>query len=366
MKLKGMVALILTLFSIVLLSIYYVSARPHPERTPVADVNGSPITARELENELMRQRAGVIDYFRQTYGAEYGKDFWETDYNGETPGSVARNWALQSLVRTRLELELAQSYGLIRGTSYEDLLLEMDKENKRRRAAVQANEPVYGPVKFDESFFLNYFLSHLRIELKEKLSEKEVKMTDEDLQKHYEQIKDTMFTLEGKVSFEKTAVSYRGEGKGTSAERKLTAKKLAESLRTLVDQGMEVTEAVQSARLQAGNDTVTIRNTDDELTGDKAGAYYRSQPQLYSILSGSLKAGQISAVFDEELLGEYVFIKVKAIEADGYQSFEENKHNVRSSFMDIAYESYLDKLYDKATIEIYEERIDRLKLLSNL
>ncbi|MFK7694328.1 hypothetical protein [Paenibacillus sp. HJGM_3] len=340
---------------------YHTLAWVVPQQTVIATVDGVPITEQEFRWALDGQRATVIDYFHRTYGAEYDSQFWKTDFNGENPGAMVKKRALDETVVSKLELELAKRYGLIQGTSYDDLLGEMEKENKRRAAAVKAHQPVYGPVRLDESAFMNDYMSKLRNALKEKLSENERKPTGEALRRHYEQLKDTLFVKEETVRFQKAAVSYREARTGTSTdERKEAAKKLLSRMKQLVDQGKSMKEAV--AQLQSGSESVAVRYSEEELNRDTAGSYFKTRPALYSALTGDMKAGDTSPVFDEAAQGEFVLIQVTVREATGYQSYEESERTVWNSYMDSAYKAYLNKLLDEARVEINQNHYGQIAL----
>jgi hypothetical protein len=332
------------------------------DRAPVAEVNGSVITAQELGNELKQQRASVIDYFYRSFGAEYGKNFWKTDFNGENPEDTAKKRALQEIIRLKIELELAEQHGLVQGTSYDDLLREMDKENQRRLAAVQAREPIYGPVQLDESTFMNYYISKLRIELKEKLSKDELSVTEEDLKQHYEFVKDTLFAMEDKIRFQKISVSYLDDGRSgsTSNQKKQTAKKGIDSIKLLLDKGKEMDEAVRER--QGGNEALAVRYTEEDFNNETAGTYFKSQPVLYSVLKDNLSVNSVSPVLDEAMQGEYVLVKVTGRETSGYKSFDETERNVRNHYLDTAYGAYLEKLIREAKVDIHESSYKRIPI----
>ncbi|WP_162259684.1 peptidylprolyl isomerase [Paenibacillus sp. Soil766] len=353
MKFKKIVVALLIVIPIAVSVMYYASAGANSSRAPVAKVNGSVITSQEFESELEEQRATVIDYFYRLNGAEYGKNFWKTDVNGDNPEDTAKMWALKEIIRFKIELELAQQHGLIQGTSYDDLLQEMDKENKRRIAAVNARETIYGPVQLDESTFMNYYLSKLRTQLKEKLSEVELRVTEAELKQHYELVKDTLFTKEDRIRFQKIAVSYKENVQSsTNNPKKPLTKKLMDSIKISLDKGKEMDETVRE--LQGQNEAIAVRYTEEEFNSDTASTYFKSQAVLYSVLTDSLEANQVSSVLDETMQSEYVLVKVVERETGGYKSFDENERNVWKNYVDTTYGAYLDKLIREAKVEINE------------
>lgn len=359
LKFKKRVVAFLTVIPIAGVVVFYASAGANSGQAPVAKVNGSVITTQEFKNELEQQRASVIDYFYQSNGVEYGKNFWKTNFNGENPEDTAKKRALQEIIRLKIELELAKQHDLIQGTSYEDLLHEMDKENKRRLAAVKAHEPIYGPVQLDESTFMNYYISKLRNQLKERLSEDELRVTEEELKQHYELVKDTLFTMEDRVRFQKISVSYKEDVQSnTNNQKKQLAKKLMDSIKLLLDKGKKMDEAVRE--LQGENEAFAVRYTEEDFNKDTAGTYFKSQAVLYSVLTDNLSVNQVSPVFDETMQGEYVLVKVTEREASGYKSFEENERNVWKNYLDTAYGDYLGKLIREAKVDIHESNYKRI------
>jgi hypothetical protein len=355
------VAVTVLVLSIVGAIVFYASVGADSGQTSIAIMNGSVITTQEFKSELEKQRTSVIDYFYQSKGVAYGKNFWETDYSGENPEETAKKRALDEIIRLKIELELAEQHGLIQGTSYEDLLHAMDKENKRRLAAVKAREPIYGPVQLDESTFMNEYISKLRTQLKEKLSEDELNVTEEELKRHYELLKDTLFTMEDRIRFQKISVSYKEDAQSSmNNSKKQSIKKRMDAIKLLLDQGEEMDHAI--SELQGENDAFVLRFTEENLNKDTAGTYFKSQAVLYSVLADNLGVNQVSSVFDETMQGEYVLVQVVSREKSGYKSYDESKRNVWSHYVDSAYSDYLDKLIREANVEIDESTYQKVHI----
>jgi hypothetical protein len=349
----------MTVLPIVGAIVFYASVGADSGQTSIAMVNGSAITTQEFKSELEKQRTSVIDYFYQSKGVAYGKNFWETGYSGENPEVTAKKRALDEIIRLKIELELAAQHGVIQGTSYDDLLHEMDKENKRRLAAVKAREPIYGPVQLDESTFMNYYISKLRTQLKEKLSEDELNVTEEELKLHYELLKDTLFTLEDRIRFQKISVSYKDDAQSSmNNPKKQSIKKRVDAIKLLLDHGEEMDQAI--SELQGENEAFVLRFTEENLNKDTAGTYFKSQAVLYSVLADNLGVNQVSSVLDETMQGEYVLVKVVSREKSGYKTYDESKLNVWSNYVDTVYGDYLDKLIRVAKVEIDESTYQKV------
>lgn len=94
-------------------------------------------------------RALIVDYFKQTYNADYSKDFWSAYYSGENPMQKWINTAQTQLLTKRMELQLAQEAGVVTDISFEGFLKEMERENNRRSQAAANKEVVYGPLHLE-------------------------------------------------------------------------------------------------------------------------------------------------------------------------------------------------------------------------
>lgn len=325
--------------------------------TTVANVNGEPIAAAELRRELNRQRSAVIDYFRRTYDADLDAGFWQTDFDGEVPAETARQWALEAAVRTKLQLMLAESFGIVPGVSRDELLEEMERENARRKEARKAGLPVYGPVRFDESEFYDFYLGRVTAELKEKLAEGELAATDEQLKRHYDRIKDELFRLEDSVTFRLLSVSYLKDGQRIDDELKRQAEEAARSAR----RRLERNEAIETIAREMAEDRSgpVARVTEERFGGESARYYYKALPELYEWLNDRA-SGRIGPVIDDGAQGRFVLAVAIEREEGGYRSFEEQKENVRRHEMDARFAEYLDRLADEADVTTVGEFFGQL------
>jgi hypothetical protein len=326
------------------------STGPVPDTAIVAEVGGEPITAAELKRMLGQQRASVIDYFKRTYGEDLGENFWHTDYQGEVPADTARSWALKEAVKIKLQLKLAESHGMINGTSYDDLLAEMEQENARRDAALQAGLPVYGPVRFDEGSFMDFYISRILIELKVRLSEDELGVTDRQLMQHYESLKDELFRLEDSVRFYKISVSYLDDGVQVDSGMKQTVQGMMVNIKQQLEQGKTVHEMVEE--MQEVDTAPPIQIAEEHFNEDTARMYFKSLPELYDVLTNIKENDQISRVIDDRSTGQLVLAMIIGREANGYRSFEEQKDIVRRHYTNVLYEAYLNKLIEEADVNI--------------
>lgn len=332
--------------------VFYAHGGTSEASSVVAKVNGVGITAVEFRRELDNQRAPVIDYFHRTYQANVTEAFWDTSYGGENPRKLAKARAMEELVKRKVELELGNRYGLLSGMAYEDLLEQMDRENKRRAEAVKARQPVYGPVRLEETVFIPYYMSKLRNELKEKVAAADLGVSEEELLRLKALEKNPAPPEAERVRFQKLAVSYRSaELMGDGA--------LANQQETLVRLKQQLEQAAGETALSRGG--ADIRVTEEELNGETAGIYFKSQPVLYALLTGGLQKGQASPVFDEGLQGQLVLVKVLEREKGDSGGGSSGKVPEAAVSFDSLYREYIGQLAAEAEV-ILSQSYDRIRM----
>lgn len=340
---------------IVGVSLYKTGNEKLPDRLAVAEVNGQPITAGEFRLALDRQRSAVIDYFKRKHGAGVDAEFWDTDFSGEIPAELAKQWALQSAIRLRLQLNLASSHGIIRTASYSSLLDEMQLENTRRATAIEAGHPVYGPIRFDEINFIEYYTAKLSLALKEKLSRHELVVTDTQLKEHYEQIKDELFGLENNVQFYFFKVSYILDELHNDSKH---AEALLRKIKSRLEQGVAIEVVLKE--LANSSDEQQVQWTTEQFNDETARYYYKSLPELYAFLTDLPDAGMVSPLIDDRSTGVYTLAFVTDRGEAGYKSFEEVKSNVLTHYMDVEFLNYVEALINNAEVTIIGEHYDQM------
>ena len=164
----------------------------------VATVNGEPVSATELTARMPEYRAAVVQYFLNNHQADYTKDFWNTAYDGKTPSEMLIEKAMDDLVRIKLQQILARENNMLEDISYAAFLEQWQQENTRRQTAVNNGQVVYGPVQFSEQMYYRYYLSKLILELKHKLAENGLNVSDNNLKQYFEEEYDAI----GNISFQ--------------------------------------------------------------------------------------------------------------------------------------------------------------------
>jgi hypothetical protein len=149
------------------------TARPTPlpstSMTPVMTVNGTQVPVREFMLFVEQDRATTITFFQQHYNATVDANFWTTSYGGTTPREQLLKSATTDATRTLVQQQSAQTQKLVANIDYADFLTAWATENQRRRQAIAAHQPVYGPEQYTESQYFSYLFGNLTYALELRL-----------------------------------------------------------------------------------------------------------------------------------------------------------------------------------------------------
>ncbi|MFB3882425.1 MAG: peptidylprolyl isomerase [Armatimonadota bacterium] len=321
-----------------------------PADTWVARVDGEPLSARLFERRLIRNRSDAYRYFRQKYGVADSAGFWTTPHDGDTPLDWLRTRTLAECVRMLVEQKLALGHGVVADTSYSAFLSALARENERRRRAVAAHQPVYGPEQYDEDEYFDYCLANTVIELKRRLGAGELAASDDVLRQRYEESKAALYDRGDRVVVLAVRVPFSSSSGGSSAPA--DAKQLASEVRDKLAADATA-ESIESA--------CGYRASVEELVFDDATA--RADGTVRPLARGEameLAPGQVSPVFHER--GSSWVMKCLSRQPLGYRPLDEVKDNVRSRYVDERYEALVADLVSRASVEINREVYDAVKV----
>ncbi|OMC80616.1 hypothetical protein BK125_02070 [Paenibacillus odorifer] len=174
--------------------------------------NGQEATAAEFNWHLQMNRALIVDYFKQTYNADYSKDFWSAYYSGENPMQKWINTAQTQLLTKRMELQLAQEAGVVTDISFEGFLKEMERENNRRSQAAANKEVVYGPLHLEAQAYFSYYMSNLEEATIEAMrSNGSIVISDEQVKLEYAANLIAKYSLPGTIRLEWATLPFGPE-----------------------------------------------------------------------------------------------------------------------------------------------------------
>ena len=306
----------------------------------VAMVNGNQISVQEFTRSLNNNKPSVVSYFKSKYGIEAGENFWNSNRSGEVPRDVLLKKALDEAVRIKIQQQLAKEKGLVKDISYSAFLAELNKENQRRTEDLSKGRPVFGPKQYQENQYFDYVFSNQIIKLKEKLGEKELKTSEDNLKKYYEAHLDLF--KKGEI-IKVAEVLLPADNKANPI--------IISDVQIRLSKG-ESPEAIVSDYKKQGVPDLKY----GEVTYDsKKISESEDLNELQSAIL-NLKAGQVSNV----ILQDNIFVVVKNIDrkGDGYKPFADVKELVTSLLLDDEYKKLIDSRVEKAKIKANSEYLE--------
>ncbi|MDQ6419884.1 hypothetical protein RB620_10610 [Paenibacillus sp. LHD-117] len=320
------------------------------EQTAVAEVNGDIVTLAELAHFAQFNRASVIEAYLTEDGAEMDENFWKKEFRGMTPIETLRGKALDEAVRMKIELQLAREFGFVSEVSYDSLLEAMKEENARRAAAIANAEPLYGPAKFEESTFIDFYRSKLAALVKERWAESVLRPDEEELRSYYESMKSSIAPMEDRMTYERITISYRHEGEDSEWRIK-DAFKVATAVREHLLAGDSAAEAAaEPASLPSG--ITAVYDGEMALNEDSASRLYKSENALYLALRDSSAEHPVPAVIDDRAAGRYVVVRVTGREETKDPAFEEVRDQVRKLYIEGEYAAYVQSRAELASVQL--------------
>lgn len=307
-------------------------------------VNDYPITYKEYEKVLLENRAIVQSYFNNTYEAEYDRDFWISNYDGETPLEVLKDVTLQQLIYRKIEQIAALNYGIADEISYESFLEELDTENMRRKEGIEEGRIIYGPVEFTLEEYYSYVQRDLIVKLKEKM-EADMELADSQLILHYEKEKDKLFKKINGVTVKKVSLSF-------TDDQKTIAYGNMENLYSKINSGEDIEE-------DKANDSISINQISFDVYNTK---FDNPDFVRYFDEIRKLEINQLSPIINEG--NKFVFFQLISKTETDYYTYKEVKDSVIKSYIETYYESFIDakvgeavvikdeELYKKITVDV--------------
>src|SRR5690606_8368420 len=114
----------------------------------IATIDGRDVTRAELDREMQRCRASVINQIVDKYGVTDMTGFWEREYGGQTPLEIIQQRALDTLVVFKVQERLLAERNLWPYKHYSELISDLEKTNEARAKAAKEGAVIYGPISY--------------------------------------------------------------------------------------------------------------------------------------------------------------------------------------------------------------------------
>lgn len=326
-----------TVIGIIFMSCLFTNDREEIET--VATINGEPIQASEFLLILnYNYVAKTYNYFSNTYGVKDYKGFWSNVYDGEKPIEYATKMVLQELTRIKSEQILMKDYGVITDATYEIFLNELQKENDRRKIAVEKKEVIYGPVEYSDYQYYSHVYSTNVNELKRILGKERFIIQENELREAYEHMKEDYFIEPYHIQVEKVSMSKMGQ-----------ADEIMKQLRG-AGQKDNVLEEIKKANKDILIETQTFNEASAKTDNDL-------YPKLL-VEAKKLKVGEISGIIEEN--NRFTILKGIEVEERGFQDFDTVKEQIISRIIDEKYEELVQNRMKNTDVKIMDKALERV------
>lgn len=341
---KKIVAFVIPALLLIAAAIFAVrfKAAPASGGDIVLQVNGQPVVRDEYALFLTRNRSAVTTYFRLHYNAADQKNYWTTAFDGNKPINMLKERATSDCVRSKVELELARSNGLIGDTSYAYLQKQCKSKNQAIQTALGSKKTVCGITRYDMDQFYNSMTENLMNQLKEKLSQGSLKVTVGEISDYYRK-NIAKFTSPHKWTVAECYIPYGGN-KDQAYRFALTAKKDSEAGKSF--------EAICQEYAQNGKETqrVLFETNAKGITANSA--LIRAVAMLHE--------GEISGVTDT---GDgYAVLKLVRDEKNAALELPNLEPQIRQAVLKQKFENMIDLKVRNAKITYDAENYDSITI----
>lgn len=309
--------------------------------------NNNDIVAKVNENNI------TIEDFKVTLAlnkidleSKYGSTVWETEVeNGVKFKDTFKNRVLKGMIDVEAVCEEAKKDGLT--PSEEEIDKAFDELNKN----LYANEnykKILEDLKISDTCIKSQVEKTLTIQKYTENFDKNLKISDEEMKKYYEEHKADYYKDEVKASHILIS-TVDDNGKELSEAKKKEAKKKAEEVLKKAKSGEEFSELAK----EYSDDPGSAANC-----GDLGYFTKGKMVQPFEEAAFSLKSGEISGLVESEY--GYHIIKVYD-KIDKQLTFDEVKDEIKKTLTEDKYMESIEAITKKAKVEKNESVIKKVK-----
>jgi hypothetical protein len=313
-------------------------AAPSTNAAAVLFVNRQPVSAEEFVWFMQQERAGVFQFVKTKFNLDYGTSFWDHKLPGGTPRALLRQRTVERIVREKVQLLLFRELGLVGEIGYENFVKNLEQLNDARESAARQGRVIYGPVRYTQSQYYEYWMSNLRLRAVEQLAQTCWDVSDRRVKKIYGRNKDKFrvgetSTLE-MVTLQASNSETTGETLQTVARKIVCAVKTGSDLKTTAE----------------GNngDIKAAWQRFDEMNESRVSELFTDGEQAKKVLLLSPRQSVVLPVSKSEIK----IVRCVSKTPRHYPSFEEIKSRVKSIYLDQLYDQMIDELAKKADVQI--------------
>ena len=304
----------------------------------VATVNGNNITVKQFESTLA--------LYKQSLESMYGSTIWDTEVE---EGGKFKDKIKDKMLDQRIDIEAVCEQA--RKEKLVPTKEEVDKAFNELKKNIDADKEYKNQLKemgIDDTYLRNQQEQDLTIQKYKENFDKNVKITDEEMKKYYEEHKKDYYKDEVKASHILIS-TVDDNGKELSEAKKKEAKKKAEEVLKKAKSGEEFSELAK----EYSDDPWSAAN------GGDLGYFTKGQlVQPFEEAAFSLKSGEISGLVESEY--GYHIIKVYD-KIDKQLTFDEVKDEIKKTLTEDKYMESIEAITKKAIVEKNESVIKKVK-----
>ena len=303
----------------------------------VATVNGKDITEKQYKSTL--------ELYKESLESMYGTSIWDTEVeDGVKYKDKFKEIMLDQMIDIEAVVEQAKKDGLTPSKE------EVDKSFEELKKNIDADEDYKKKLQekgIDDAYLRQQQEQDLTIQKYKENFEKNVKISDEEMKKYYEDNKKNFYKDEVKASH--ILISTVDEnGKEFSEAKKKEAKKKAEEVLKKAKSGEEFSELAK----EYSDDTGSAAN------GGDLGYFTKGQMvEPFEKAAFSLKVGQISDIVESQF--GYHIIKVYD-KIDEQLPFEDVKDEIKNTLIEDKYIANIEEVSKKAKVEKNEDVLKKV------
>lgn len=312
------------------------------DTTLVATIDGEPICAGEFNLISRKYKSIVIQEFRNNYNLNYDNQFWENHAYGISPAETLHKKTLEAIVQLKVQQLLAKKLGIVQDISFDGFIRTYELENKTRLEAKQNNKVIFGPTQYTQEVYYDYVFSNLVVKIKNRLKNKDLKISESTLKSIYERDKDSLYRMNDYVRIQSVAIIKSFVSNSENLEMYNTLTSLKSDFST--DNYVVFKRKCLNNKWKITDEVLKF---DPKINQPEDGKIHSEAfIQVQHILQGN-----VSEIFDSPT--EFSFFKVLERKPMGYRTFDSCKNSIYSVNLELIYLNYLKVLTNKAIIVHY-------------
>ena len=189
-------------FAVVLLilGIVFIGACGGNDEKVVFSINGEKISQDEIEFYVDKNKSNAVLKFSD-YKGDIDDAFWNKDFDGVTPTQYLNYIAFKECVENNIILQEGYSKKINDYKDFQGLIKSMENTNKENEKKVENGEVFYGNTNYDLKTYVAYAVGNTVAKIQRALLDKEVKVTEEEVQKYYSENKEKFKKIDN-IKFE--------------------------------------------------------------------------------------------------------------------------------------------------------------------